>query len=373
MLNRLVGLVATAALCVLAAAQSPRTLAQTLPRQRPLATLEAASVVHFPATTDSNSPAFWRRAHGLPLLVLLNSAPHPVLSVGRTLEQRNFIRATTFNNVVNGARWMEAVVPDPSSGVLYGYYHREPAGVCPDDPSKTAPSIGAARSNDGGLSWIDLGPIIEAAPAVPDCESPNTYFAGGVGDFSAILDDNGSDLYILFSTYGPDFSRQGVAVARMLWGDRDEPAGRVGIWSDGVWRYPEPSDEGLIYPAASPILPAQTSWHNRLGQVDAFWGPSVHWNTFLNRYVMLLNRAKDSTWAQEGIYVSATRTLANPASWSLPQKLLDGGRWYPQVMGLELGRGTDRLAGERARLFMAGASEYEIVFQSRDVAVPRVR
>jgi hypothetical protein len=54
------------------------------------------------------------------------------------------------------------------------------------------------------------------------------------------------------------------------------------------------------------------------------------------------------------------------------QKLLDGGRWYPQVMGLEPGTGTDRLAGERARFFMSGTSEHEIVFQEREGnAVPR--
>lgn len=127
-----------------------------------------------------------------------------------------------------------------------------------------------------------------------------------------------------------------------------------------------------MYPAPSPILPAAVSWHSRRGVVDAFWGPSVHWNTYLERYVMLLNRANDAEWTQEGIYMSVTASIEDPASWPAPRKLLDGGRWYPQVMGLEAGSGTDKLAGQRARFFMSGTSEHELVFQPRDgAAVPR--
>lgn len=101
----------------------------------------------------------------------------------------------------------------------------------------------------------------------------------------------------------------------------------------------------------------------RFGNCDAFWGPSVHWNTYLQQYVMLLNRARGKGWIQEGIYVSFSADLADPRSWSQPLKVLDGGAWYPQVMGQddEL-KGTDKLAGRRARFFMKGVSEYEIEF-----------
>ena len=127
----------------------------------------------------------------------------------------------------------------------------------------------------------------------------------------------------------------------------------------------------LSYPAAEPFLAAGGSWHGRTG-VDAFWGPSLHWNTFLNRYVMLLNRARDGTFSQEGIYITHATTLDTPSSWAAPLRLLAGGRTYPQIIGLEPGSGTDRLAGERARLFLGGASEYAITFQLPDsVAAPR--
>jgi len=76
---------------------------------------------------------------------------------------------------------------------------------------------------------------------------------------------------------------------------------------------------------------------------------------------MLLSRAKGKGWKQEGIYLSFNVDLADPKGWSPPQKIHDGGRWYPQVIGLQKGE-TDKVAGQVARFFMGGVSEWEIVF-----------
>jgi hypothetical protein len=114
--------------------------------------------------------------------------------------------------------------------------------------------------------------------------------------------------------------------------------------------------------AAVPILPVAQSWHDDDTIVDAFWGPSVHWNTHLQRYVMLLNRSKDTNWSQEGIYVSYSDQLADPRRWSAPVKIMSGGSWYPQVIGLEDGQGTDKVAGEHARFFLGGTSTNFIRF-----------
>ncbi|MGQ0733240.1 MAG: hypothetical protein ACT4QD_06235, partial [Acidobacteriota bacterium] len=96
---------------------------------------------------------------------------------------------------------------------------------------------------------------------------------------------------------------------------------------------------------------------------DAFWGPSVHWNTHLEQYVMLVNRAKNENFDNEGIYVSFAKTLSEPSQWTPPKKLMNGGGWYPQVAGLEIETGTDKHAGQRARLFLTGKSEFTIEFQ----------
>lgn len=341
-------------------------------RNRPqaLATLETAPRIDFPAPTDSNSPAYWLLFHGARRLVVVNSSPDPVISIGSALDALTVSLPAAYRSPRNGARWMEAIVPD-DAGRLYGYYHNEPAGICGDEPL-TAPRIGAARSLNGGRSWTDLGLVLEAPPGPPDCGTPNRYFAGGVGDFSVILNRDASDLYFLFSSYAAPLALQGVGVARMRWSDRDDPQGRVAVWDDGAWRDPAVLDEEWVYPAPTPIFPAATSWHQRRGVVDAFWGPSVHWNTAIERYVVLLNRASDAEWTQEGIYMSTTKTVEDPRSWSPPAQLVSGGEWYPQVMGLEPGIGTDKLAGQRARFFMGGSSRHEIVFDAPAVtAVPR--
>ena len=77
---------------------------------------------------------------------------------------------------------------------------------------------------------------------------------------------------------------------------------------------------------------------------------------------MLLNRTKDEQFTQEGVYVSFARRLDNPAAWTLPIKIVDGGSWYPQVIGLETGEGSDKEAGGRARFFMGGRSSSFIDF-----------
>ncbi len=116
--------------------------------------------------------------------------------------------------------------------------------------------------------------------------------------------------------------------------------------------------------AVTPIFPAITDWHR--DDADAFWGPSIHWNTHLQQYVLLLNRAKDANWTQEGVYVSYNRDVSNAVGWTSPRRILGDLRkdeWYPQVVGLGTGqRETDKVAGRRARLFIRGQSSWEVVF-----------
>jgi hypothetical protein len=77
---------------------------------------------------------------------------------------------------------------------------------------------------------------------------------------------------------------------------------------------------------------------------------------------MLLNHARDASWNQEGIYVSFASRLDDPTLWSPPVKIMEGGQWYPQVMGIEDGSGTDKIAGRWARFFTGGTSDHLIQF-----------
>jgi hypothetical protein len=77
---------------------------------------------------------------------------------------------------------------------------------------------------------------------------------------------------------------------------------------------------------------------------------------------MLLSRAKDASWSQEGIYVSYSPRLDDPRLWSPPVKIMNAYSWYPQIVGTETGIGTDRLAGQRPRLFVHGVSQHLLQF-----------
>lgn len=343
--------------------------AQNIATRVPTAQLVRAVPVELPGQIDSNSPAVWEIVDGTPTLIVLTSvAGQPHRAAGIRIGALDEMGPVGFSRRPPHGVWMEAVLADVD-GSWYGYYHNEiPADELCGDPARVVPRIGAARSTDFGATWEDLGVILETPARTHVCDSQNHYFVGGVGDFSAVLDQHSRDVYFFYSQYVSREWGQGVAVARMAWADRDEPAGRLATWTRGVWlpartfQMADEDDARWLYPVASPIYPVAESWHRDGPDVDAFWGPSVHWNTHLQQYVMLLNRAKDMQWTQEGIYVAFSPALEDPAQWSAPRKILDGGGWYPQVLGIEPGTGTDKLAGALARLFVSGRSEYLIRF-----------
>jgi hypothetical protein len=343
---------------LLCGCQSTREAADTL---IPSVVLREAAPLQFrgansaapdkPGDCDCNSPAHWDGD----TLYVFNSAGHPWRSGGPDLFHltQSYVRCE-YDNKVNGGRWIECTWK-ADDGTLYGWYHNEPAGLCPDT-HLTAPKIGAVRSTDNGARWQDLGIVLEAPPGTLHCATTNHYFAGGNGDFCIAVDARRRFVFFFISTYTGSLAEQGVAVARMNYADRDQPVGKVWKWRDGAWS--EPGVGGRV----SAIFPARQDWHRP--DVDAFWGPSVHWNQHLECFVMLLNRAVDRHWRQEGVYVSFNRDPGNPAGWTTPRKILDGLRpdeWYPGVMGLERG-GTDKLAGRTARLFVRGLSRWEVRF-----------
>lgn len=313
-----------------------------------------------PGDVDCNSAAHWDGDR----LFMFFSTGHPFRSVGPNLFGLSHPSVrVTFDNEASwkqGARWIEAT-HKAADGKLYMWYHNEP----PITGGKTAPRIGQMVSTDNGLNWHDQGLILEAPAGSNNPDSANFYFVGGNGDFCVNPDLHNEYLYFFISTYNKDVAQQGVAVARMKTADLGNPIGKVFKFRDGDWR--EPGLGGLV----TPIFSVKVDWHRV--EVDAFWGPSVHWNTHLKTFVMLLNRAKDKDWTQEGIYASFNSHPDNPGGWSEPKKIVDAAeleksKWYPQVMGLDTAaHETDKLAGKTARLFVAGVSKWELVF-GRDAA-----
>ncbi len=353
-----------ALVCSVLALPAPRgaRAAQSAPaRDQPDVRVTRTSAAELPGEVDSNSPMVWQLEEGVNALHVFTSRGYPHLSTGRSVRRLSSAEAVAYIGDVPGGIWLEAVIND-EAGVFYGYYHNErELAECPES-GKTAPRIGAVKSLDGGRTWQDLGIVLDASADSYVCETTNTFFVGGVGDFSAVLDHQGMYLYFFVSTYAGDPALQGVGVARMLWADRDDPVGSVAVWQSGCWEYPGLDEHRrLAFPVAVPIINVTRSWHDPAGQVDALWGPSVHWNRYLDRYVMLLNHASDADWNPDGIYVAFSLTRDSLVSWTEPLKILDRGAWYPQVLGSREGD-SDKLAGQNARLFMGGRSVYSLRF-----------
>jgi len=322
-----------------------------------------------PHESDCNSPVHW----DADTVYAFNSYNHPWRSSGTDLFHLGNRISTQLGGVNdNLAIWIESTWNDDSSGALYGAYHYEPDAICFSNRHlPTMPRIGWIRSRDNGKSWEDLGFIIEARPNQVRCDTESPWDAGGTGDFVFVLDENREYFYFYGTSYDARVEEQGIWAARMRFVDRDNPSGRVMKWHHGDW-----SEPGL-WGHVTPAFPAEIDYHRKEGTM--FWGPAIHWNTYLNTYVMLLNHAVDTGLKGDGIYISFNPSLGDPAGWSLPTMILNRNQvqeamtganlsltkmengWYPQVIGTAKGE-TDKRVGRTGRLFMAGYSRREITF-----------
>jgi hypothetical protein len=325
------------------------TAQSRVPRSR----LISAPRFELPAEIDSSNPAVWSLIEGVHRLFVISSwGGIPVRSVGESIESLRHDGPVDFARHPGHGVWIESIIP-ADDGEWYAYYHHERAAELCGRADRQLPRIGALRSADHGRTWEDLGIVLDVPESSFACESANRFVLGGVGDVTAAVDAGTRDIYLYFSQYARDAAAQGVAAARLAWADRDDPVGKVSIWNGGAW---------LSDGHGTPLVNARQPFHDRSPAADVFWGPSIHWNTYLEQYVMLLNRARDDHFNNEGIYVSYSPTLTDPSRWTTPVKLMDGGGWYPQVIGMEPGAGTDRIAGKRARFFLTGRSERYIEF-----------
>ena len=309
--------------------------------------------IRMPApTVDGNSPAFWEDG----VIRVYTSTGIPISMSGASIFDLRWDGAPAVDSASHYPLWIEAVWRD-EDGSVYAWYHHEPSGLC--GGKLTAPQIGALVSSDGGQTFQDLGIVLASGDPI-NCSARNGFFAGGHGDFSVILDREHQYFYFLFSNYGGPAQNQGVAIARMRFEDRARPRGAVTKFYQGGW------DEPGIGGAVTPALPARVPWES--SNADSFWGPAVHWNTFLQRYVVVLNRACCNTnWPQEGIYILFSSDLSDVHSWTAPAKILDESEigfapgYYPQIFGAAPGE-TDSLAGQSARLFVKGVSKWQLFF-----------
>jgi len=314
-----------------------------------------APFLSYPSSiVDGNSPGLWVDGE----LKVYTSTGELLKMEGRDYRSLYMDTRPEIRSGTQQPMWIESVWRDAEDGTVYGWYHLEPGGYCPGR-GLTVPRIGALVSHDGGETFEDLGTVLSSGDA-PNCNAENGFFAGGHGDFSVVLDPRRDYFYFLFDNYGGPAATQGVALARLAYGDRANPVGNVRKYFAGRW------EEAGIGGRVTPVLPVRVSWDR--SNTDAFWGPSVSWNAFLEKYVILLNRACcKPEWPQEGIYLAFSEDLENPASWSTPAKILTPQQigfapgYYPQLVGTAAGE-SDSLTGQVSRLYVKGISKWELAF-----------
>ena len=181
-----------------------------------------------------------------------------------------------------------------------GWYHQEIETDCPQG-RRTWPQIGAAISEDDGESWNDVGVVLTPREGSVTCDTEHPVTNGGIGDFSVILDRDPDParhyLYFIFSSYGGDLEEQGISFARMPWSERDRPFDRfsgqsqVSKWDGTGWGAPGIGGRSVAIFHDS----RQVSWTT--AQNNGYWGPSVHWNSDLQKFVVLMDRSKGGNYA----------------------------------------------------------------------------
>lgn len=326
---------------------------------------ETGEVLRYPQPyVDSNSPSFWvddetrcvvnsQGRYETPKLFCVDG----FADFARGMPGRELIFVSEDGSPAPRiSRWIESVVM--INGTLYGWYHHEPEShlVCPGT-SKTAPQIGALVSYDKGKTWRDLGIVMRNSEESLNCRSPNLYFAEGVGDFTAIEDYKSRYIYFLYSNYSKNASQQGIAIARISFEDLENPIGKVKRFYNGQW-----TEDGLGG-FNTPILKSNVSWHRP--DSSTFWGPSIHWNVYLESYVMVAATATDSNWNSAGSVILFSKDLSDFKSWSDPISTGVSG-WYQQIVGQGSDfHGTDKLSNEKSRLYQLGALDNEVAYFSK--------
>ena len=199
----------------------------------PTVRLVPAPKLAVPAAVDSNVAMTWDLVDGAwRLFAFPSSSGIPMRLEGPSLEGLQPAGALEIVGPGHGI-WFESIIPD-ESGAWYGYYHHEvPAFEC-GRPDRSIPRIGSARSLDRGVTWQDLGIVLEAPPGqrrvrlgepLRDRRRRRRQRRARAGRRLTCL--------LYYSQYSRVPAEQGVMVARLAWADRDAPAGRVTTWNNG--------------------------------------------------------------------------------------------------------------------------------------------
>jgi hypothetical protein len=216
------------------------------------------------------------------------------------------------NGYNDGGSWLMSVHRHEGD-TLIGFYHGESHWYPRDGDFTAWKSICLAYSYDNGYTWEDQGPIVTS-----NTPKPETRRWGGAGDCCVIWDPENNR----WNCYHQEHNIR-LAVSY-------DPLGAPGTWKK---YYNGEFNEDGLGGMSTPI--------SNLSSVGGA-NPSVHWNTFYNKWFMVYHG-----W-DGGIYVTLS---SDGVDWEYPTKIISKNsynRWYPTIIGE-----TDTEAGRLARLYYA--------------------
>jgi hypothetical protein len=225
----------------------------------------------------------------------------------------------------NGGAWLYSVfhqIGAAQKSALISFYHAEDHEFAgdPDSHFIAWKSVALATSPDNGKTWAKQGQIISSARPKPDAPT-----WGGNGDFCVVRDEKNAR-WICF--YQEHFLCMAVS---------SDKQARPGTWRkyySGAF-----AQSGFTEPGLGGRNSPIPSLQNVPGG-----NPSVHWNTFLQRWVIVWQQ-----WERGNLWMASSKNLTD---WTQPKLLLaaqgDEKLWYPTVIGE-----SDVVAGKNAMLCYA--------------------
>ena len=219
-----------------------------------------------------------------------------------------------FNSWDNGGSWLMSVFR-VSQDSFVGFYHAEDHWYPHTSNDIAWKSLGVTYSADKGKSWSGGRQIITSSIA-----KPNSPTWGGTGDCCVVWDHINKRWMCYFQEHW-------ISMAIST-----DPLGAPGTWKK--YYYGDFTQDGLR--GEQMPLPGLQNYPGG--------NPSVHWNTYLNKWVMVWHG-----WAPARIYLSVSK---DGVIWEQPQAIISsaisGQAWYPTIIG-----NTDVEAGQIARIYYA--------------------
>ena len=207
----------------------------------------------------------------------------------------------TSNGFNDGGMWMIGV-EKLNDGRLAGFFHAESHWYPRNTYGYTAyKSLGICYSSDSGKTWsapVQLLKHQQNKPASPAWS--------GLGDACVIYNKAKGKFY---AYYAPSSGMAAISMACS-----SDPTAAPGSWKK--WYRGSFSQPGMGG--------AESAISNLSSKPGG--NPSVHWNTYLNKYIMAWHG-----WDGK-MYISAS---ADGESWESPRLLLEDGprAWYPVLIG----------------------------------------